>query len=74
MLTSKRSGIAAADHVRVFVPAPFFFPQVDFNYDDGYYRTREGHFYHYDRDRDGWHYCRNHRDGMRYERRHGGRQ
>ena len=57
-------GVAAADEVRVVFPVPFFFPQADFKYDDGYY-------YHYDRDRNGWHYGRNHRHGLRYERRHG---
>lgn len=64
-------GMAAADRVRVDVPAPFFFPHADFRLDDGgYYRTGEGRYYHYDHDRDGWHYGRNHREGTRYEERH----
>jgi hypothetical protein len=72
-ILSAGAGIAAADGVHVVVPAPFFFPQADFHYDDGYYRTNEGHYYHYDRDRDGWHYGRNHAEGQRYEKRHGHR-
>jgi hypothetical protein len=61
------AGTAAADGVRVEVPAPFFFPTPQFDYNDGYYRTGRGRYYHYDRDRDGWHYGRNHREGVRYE-------
>ena len=65
-------GVAAAEGARVVVVAPpIFFPHADFNYDGGYFRTREGHYYHYDRDRDGWHYGRNHDEGVRYERGHG---
>jgi hypothetical protein len=67
------AGLAAADEVHVVVPAPFFIPQAEFRYEDGYYRTHEGHYYHYDRDRDGWHYGRDHREGVRWERRHEGR-
>jgi len=65
-------GVASAQAVRVEVPAPpIFMPRAEFRFDnDGYYRTREGHYYHYDSDRDGWHYGRNHRDGVRWERRH----
>lgn len=64
------SGIAEADGIRVVLPAPFFVPGPQFNYQGGYYRTREGHYYHRDSDRDGWHYGRNHRDGERWESRH----
>ena len=64
------NGVAQADGVRVVVPLPMFYPTPQFRYDNGYYRTNEGHYYHYDRDRDGWHYGRNHGEGERYERRH----
>ena len=67
------AGIAVADEVHVVVP-PFFVPQPEFRFDDGYYRTHEGHYYHYDRDRDGWHYGRNHEEGVRYEKKHGGKR
>jgi hypothetical protein len=68
------AAVAHADGVRVIVPTPFF-PRADFRFDDdGYYRTHEGHYYHYDRDRDGWHYGRNHEEGSRFERRHGDRR
>jgi hypothetical protein len=60
---------AAADEVQVVFPVPFF-PRADFQFEDGYYRNSHGHYYHYDHDRDGWHYGRNHEEGMRYERRH----
>ena len=64
-------GIAVADEVRVEVPGPpIFFPRAEFKYDNGYYRTHEGHYYHYDTDRDGWHYGRDHRAGQRWERDH----
>lgn len=63
-------GVVSADADLVVDP-PFFFPRAEFRYyDDGYYRTHDGHFYHYDRDRDGWHWGRNHREGMRYEESH----
>ena len=62
-------GLAHADGVRVVVPLPFFVPAPQFEY-DGYYRTHGGRYYHYDRDRDGWHYGRNHGEGERYEWRH----
>jgi hypothetical protein len=62
---------ALADHVRVQVVEPrAFIAGPEFNYDGGYYRTREGHYYHYDKDRSGWHYGRNHDEGDRWERRH----
>ena len=64
------TGEAAADDVRVVIPSPFFFPRAEFHYGDGYYRTGTGRYYHYDHDRDGWHYGRNHRWGQRYEQRH----
>jgi hypothetical protein len=70
-LASVGARVAAADPPSVVVEAPFFYPRAEFRYDDdGYYRTRDGHFYHYDRDRDGWHWGRTHREGMRYEDRH----
>ena len=45
-------------------------PQEEFPYADGYYRTHEGRYYHYDRGRHGWHYGRNHEEGLRYEHEH----
>jgi hypothetical protein len=64
------AGVAAADPV-IVVDSPFFYPRAEFRFDDeGYYRTPTGRYYHYDHDRDGWHWGRNHREGMRYERRH----
>ncbi len=67
------AGVALADVV-VDVPGPpVFYPHAEFKFDNGYYRSNEGHYYHYDRDRDGWHYGRNHREGVRYERTHGHR-
>lgn len=62
------AGIARAD--RVVIEPPIFVPEVDFHHDDGYYRTNGGHYYHYDRDRNGWHYGRNHEEGVRYEHEH----
>jgi len=38
-------------------------------YPDGYYRTREGHYYH--RDGDQWHYGKTHEEGVREEERRG---
>jgi hypothetical protein len=64
------AGTAAADGTRVVVEPPIFYPHADFPFENGYYRTNEGHYYHYDRDRAGWHYGRNHREGVRYERDH----
>ncbi len=63
-------GAASADRVKVIVPPPVFLPQAEFRFDNGYYRTNEGHYYHYDADRSGWHYGRNHEEGVRYEHRH----
>ena len=60
--------IAMADGPRVVVEPPIFVPQDNFAYDNGYYRTDDGRYYHYDRDRRGWHYGRNHEEGLRYER------
>lgn len=62
---------AHAGAVIVRSQPPVFIAGPEFDYDGGYYRTREGHYYHYDRDRNGWHYGRNHRDSDRRERRHG---
>ena len=68
------AGKAAADGPRVIIEPPppltLYYPHAEFNFENGYYRTNEGHYYHYDRDRDGWHYGRNHREGVRYERAH----
>jgi len=66
-------GVARADGPRVVIEPPIFLPQTDFPYENGYYRTNEGHYYHYDRDRNGWHYGRNHEEGIRYEHEHEGR-
>jgi hypothetical protein len=64
-------GLAMADPPGVVVEVPFFYPTGAFRYDDdGYYRTHDGRYYHYDRDRDGWHWGKNHREGLRYERSH----
>ena len=67
------AGVAAADPVHVVVQTPFF-SRAEFRQDDGYFRTGNGQYYHYDRDRDGWHHGRNHREGLRFDRRHGGRR
>ena len=64
------TGVALADPPRVIIEPPFFVPEADFRHDNGYYRTSEGHYYHYDRDRSGWHYGRNHEEGVRYEHEH----
>jgi hypothetical protein len=61
---------ARKPHVQIVVDPPVFVPTVGFEYGNGYYRTHDGHYYHYDRDRDGWHYGRDHRAGERWERRH----
>lgn len=52
---------------RVVIEPPIFVPEADFHHEDGYYRTHDGHYYHYDRDRSGWHYGRNHEEGVRFE-------
>jgi hypothetical protein len=62
--------VAVADGPRVVIEPPIFVPQSDFAYENGYYRTNEGHYYHYDHDRRGWHYGRNHEEGIRYEHEH----
>ena len=75
-LATVNLGVASADPPRVIVETPLFYPRADFRFDnDGYYRTHEGHYYHYDKDRDGWHYGRNHEEGVRFEsrRNHGHR-
>jgi hypothetical protein len=66
------AGIAGADRERdrVVIEPPIFVPEAEFQHENGYYRTNEGHYYHYDRDRSGWHYGRNHDEGTRYEREH----
>jgi hypothetical protein len=64
------AGVAEAEGTRVIIEPPVFYPSADFHYGDGYYRTNDGHYYHYDKDRDGWHYGRNHREGMHYEEHH----
>ena len=51
-------------------PGALFVPTPQFEYSAGYYRTHGGHYYHYDKDRDGWHYGRDHAEGQRYEERH----
>ena len=65
------AGVAAADRGGVIIEPPIFVPQSEFPTDNGYYRTNEGTYYHYDRDRNGWHYGRNHEEGLRYEHEHG---
>ena len=67
-LVTSLVGVAVAD--RVVIEPPVFVPEAEFHHEDGYYRTREGHFYHYDRERNGWHYGRDHEEGVRYEREH----
>ncbi len=59
-------GVAWAD--RVVIEPPVFVPEAEFHHENGYYRTHEGHYYHYDSDRNGWHYGRNHDEGVRFER------
>jgi hypothetical protein len=63
-------GVAAADGPRVIIEPRVFLPEAEFPVNDGYYRTNDGYYYHYDRDRHGWHYGRNHEEGLRYEREH----
>jgi hypothetical protein len=48
--------------VEVYLP---FYPRAEFRHEHGYYRTHDGRYYHYDRDTDGWHHGRNHREGLR---------
>jgi hypothetical protein len=63
------AGLASADRV-VIEPPRIFVPEAEFEYGHGYYRTHEGHYYHYDKDRSGWHYGRTHAEGVRWEREH----
>lgn len=65
-------GTARADHDRDRDRGEpeIFIPHSSFRFEDGYYRTNRGHNYHYDRDREGWHYGRDHREGMRWEEKH----
>jgi hypothetical protein len=65
------AGLARADRPRVNVEItpPGFYPETQFPYNGGYYTTPDGYYYHYDRDRHGWHYGRNHIEGLRWERR-----
>ena len=45
-------------------------PHAEFNFGDGgYYTTREGRHYHFDRDDDRWHWSRTHAEGRREEER-----
>lgn len=49
---------------------PIFYPADKFVYvvhEHGYYRTSEGHYYYYDKGRNGWHYGRNYKEGLREE-------
>ena len=62
------AGTARADHDRD--EPEVFVPHAKFRFEDGYYRTNRGHYYHYDRDREGWHYGRDHREGVRWEGKH----
>lgn len=67
------AGLARADRPRVNIevgPPPIFYPEERFPYNGGYYTTPDGNYYHYDRDRHGWHYGRNHVEGLRWEHRH----
>ena len=50
------AGRAEADGARVIIEPSVFYPHTEFPFENGYYRTNEGHYYHYDRDRAGWHY------------------
>ncbi len=67
------AGVAQA-HGRVVIEAPAFMPEAEFPAENGYYRTNEGNYYHYDRDRQGWHHGRNHAEGIRFERHEGRRR
>jgi hypothetical protein len=51
-------------------PPPIFIPHVEFNFGDGgYYTTKEGRRYHFDRDDNRWHWGRTHNEGRREEER-----
>ncbi|MBF0493433.1 MAG: hypothetical protein HQM15_11725 [Deltaproteobacteria bacterium] len=60
---------ARAADVRIGIGLPLFYPEPEFRYDQGYYRTRDNHYYHYDEDRRGWHYGRSHKEGLKEEER-----
>ena len=64
-LVASLTGAASAQ--RVVIEPPVFVPEAEFHHEDGYYRTHDGHYYHYDHERSGWHYGRNHEEGVRYE-------
>ena len=57
------TGTASADREERRGEPEIFVPHATFRFDDGYDRTREGHYYHYVRD--GRHYGRDHREGVR---------
>ncbi len=59
---------AMADEV--IVTSHPFYARSEFPTEHGYFRTDDGHYYHYDKDRDGWHHGRNHREGVRRDRHH----
>ncbi|GEM_PF-3183169 len=64
------SPIAARAGVTIEIGGPpIFYPAPDFQYDRGYYRTYDHHYYHYEADRSGWYYGRNHEEGLREEKR-----
>ena len=49
---------------------PVFVPHAEFNFGDGgYYTTKEGRRYHFDRDDNRWHWGRTHEEGRREEQR-----
>jgi hypothetical protein len=51
-------------------PPPIFIPHAEFNFSDGgYYTTKEGRRYHFDKDDNRWHYGRTHEEGKREESR-----
>ena len=49
---------------------PVSVPHAEFNFGDGgYYTTKEGHRYHFDREENKWHYGKTHQEGVREEQR-----
>ncbi len=48
---------------------PLVYPESDFRYEQGYYRTNNGHYYHYDKDQRAWNYGRNHQEYVHEEQR-----
>ena len=51
-------------------PPPVFVPHAEFNFGDGgYYTTKEGHRYHFDKEESKWHYGKTHQEGVREEQR-----